>query len=112
MKRALAPKSQQPDLTAALARWLLPVDGLSRTQPKYILERSPHWWLRADMVLALASAAMDEPVRAALLNRALGDDSPDVAIAAAWTMGQTGTRVTEVGAKFIPVQSLSSRNSA
>jgi hypothetical protein len=102
LKRLWRPKSQQPDLTAALVRWLLPVDGLSRTQPRYILERSPYWWVRADTVLGLATAAMDEAVRAGLLNLALGDDSPDVAVAAAWTMGQSGTSVTRTAREIHP----------
>jgi hypothetical protein len=52
-----------------------------------ILEETPEWWLRKDLVKHVDRAAIGDPSYSSLLNSLLSSDSPDVALVAAYHLG-------------------------
>lgn len=77
--------SDHPVLRGVAAAHLLQRGRLSATQLKYHVTRSGHWWERAFLVTRLDGGAHN------LLNRALRDGVPDVAVVAAERAAAVGT---------------------
>jgi len=67
---------------------------LKRTLTKYAIHRANSWWARAQVVLYLSDDLIGQPSFETLMNSALRDESSDVAMAAAFVMGQTAADVS------------------
>jgi len=88
------PTTLQGDLLTSIARWRMSRGKLTYSQMKYAIRRAGSWWARAQVALFLSEEVIGRPSFETLLNHALRDKSSDVAMAAAFVMGQTGASVS------------------
>ena len=90
------PAILQADLLTAVARWRMSRGKLTYSQMKYAISKANSWWARAQVILFLGDDLIGRPSFETLLNHALRDESADVAMSAAFVMGQTGAKVVGV----------------
>jgi hypothetical protein len=93
LKSMWRPRTLQPSLLAAIGRYLLHCEKLTFDQAKYACLRTKSWWARSQLVLALSDGPFGPPSLSWLVNKALRDQSTDVAMAAAFLVQERGIAV-------------------
>lgn len=107
LKPLWAPRVRQPDLSAALGRWLIVVQHITDRQLEYAILHGRSNWLRAQLLHEVSSDVVSSTQIVRLLDHGLQDKALDVALTAAYLAGVNGikprvaTRHVNDGAKFL-----------
>lgn len=86
LRRLWGPRSHGTELKAAIGAHLVREGLLTVNQARYAARRVPEWWVRAQLVAAIATQHYGMLTVQTILNDALRDQNSDVSLAAAQQM--------------------------
>jgi hypothetical protein len=99
------PKSMSADLLAYLGCWLIERGRLTFRQTEYACLKTKSWWSRAQMVSTLTDEFIGGPSLGRIVNRAIREESDDVALAASMLLVQKNLAIESPRSDLNPVAS-------